>query len=123
MKINLNFNKHIKLLLKLYNVKEGTLASISKQIQEPVQNGCLYNIKNDLIKLNILIPKESIIARKGRGEGELINYRINHEAIDQIFFGDLPTDILFERAKKLISGIYIKGWKKRNINKLLSKIE
>lgn len=119
MRINLKLNNHIKLLLSLYKIKEGTIPEIYKKLGLSYNNNCLYYLKNDLIKLNVLQPKESVIAKKGRGEGEIILYKINHDAIDQIFFGDLQTSILLARAKNILSGIFYE-FKSRNLKKILS---
>lgn len=118
MRLNLAFNKHILTLLNLYNSKDGTLSEIKRQIGSSSDN-FLYNIKRELIKIGVLKPFGIITARKGRGFGELVTYKIDKEALNQLFFGDLPTKVLRDEGFNSYSGVTKKSYLKRDLKKLL----
>ncbi len=119
-KLNLKLNKHIIVLLKLLKVKSGSLTDICNAIGESNTTGSFYSMKVGLMELGILVPDGLIVARKGRGEGELINYRIDKEALRQILYGDLDTRLLFEDARDMLNNnIMIPNYEKRNLKKLL----
>jgi len=118
-RLNINLNKSMILLLKLYKCEDGTLNEIKKQLGSYNDN-FLYFVKSDLIKLKILKPIGVVITKKGRGEGELIKYEINKGALNQVFFGDLQTSILREEAMTTYSTLLSKVYTKRNLKNLLS---
>jgi len=119
MKLNPEPTTDMKILLRLYEVKQGTLLSISKEIGIGHTSGKIYTIKDDLLKLGILTPIGSETVKIGMGEKQAIVYKVNHDVIDQIFLGELETSILFFRVRDRIDVRKVLfGFKK---NGLLSK--
>ena len=96
--MNLSFNNDIGLLLKMYDLKGGTIAQIARSL-DIMSNGKMYKIKGDLLRYGILVPtKKIIMERRGRGEKPEIFFEVNHNALDQLLCGELPTRVLYERV-------------------------
>jgi len=96
--MELKFPTNIQILLNLYKVKEGTLVSIADRVGFPHSNGKIYTIKENLVKWGVLVPtNKTENIRKGLGEKKARIYRVNHEAIDQLFCGELETSIIYDR--------------------------
>ncbi len=80
-----------ELLIKLYNVKSGSLYSIAQSCGYKHPAGCyLFAIKPILLSKGILREKE-----KGF-------YVVDHTELDRLFLAEEKTNILWDRAIKYV---------------------
>jgi hypothetical protein len=98
MGLNLKIGEDIIILLKLYNINEGTLKEICEVVEKPMSYGRIYQIRRDLLKMGILeitkkIREEMVIKRKIKRAV----FKINHKNIDKVLCTELPTKILYDR--------------------------
>jgi len=94
-----------KLLVKLYDVKEGSMRDIAKKIN--VHTAQLIKFKKWLITKKVLIFQGIYnVTRNIKGgtrSFEVEYYEVNHKAIDSLVFnGWRETRVLFERAHEYI---------------------
>jgi hypothetical protein len=122
--LNLKLPPDIEILIKLYDIKNGTIQEISEKLGLSLTTGKIYKIKDTLIQLHIL-EKTNILGTTnlGRGEKKAIIFEVNHDTLDQIFFGELATSRLRDRALSVTSPIrtVFLGRKKLGILKNLAK--
>ena len=116
--------KDAKILLKLLTISDEprTLSEICKSISEKYNDGRIYKIKNDLIKLNILIPNGTKVSTQGRGNGIFYTYRVNKEIIAKIFFGYInETSILYNISVDKFFKSFFVNWDREEIKNFVKK--
>lgn len=116
--INLKVNRHIELLLELYNCEGGTITEINRQLNLKFSNTTFFLLKSDLMNLGVLVVDDEITGKKGRGTGTLTTYKIDKEAIDQLLLGDSPLRKLYVRFVKNVSGMTTKDFVKRDLKRV-----
>lgn len=91
--------ERLKILLKLYSVKEGSIKEISQKIKVSIPQ--LAKIKPWLIERKVLVSQGTIFIKKSTRNVQVEYFMVNAKAIDYIILRLWDeTNIIFKRIEE-----------------------